>query len=178
MAQEQQPYRIPVDPREDEEILIGPFFRNIKGMFLYILKRWWIMLIGIAIFVGLALGYAWWYGTKYISTATFSVEGQAPSSGLLSSAMSLANSLGMQTTQGKGSVYNNNFFANLIQSRRVIKESLMMEGVMNGKKDLMANHYIELYHWRTGGLTHKGWNKVPRLKNFSFKPKPTGQIGC
>ena len=47
---------------------------------------------------------------------------------------------------------------------------------MNGKKDLMANHYVELYKWRTGGLTKKGWNSSPVLKDFKFVPKPLEQL--
>src|SRR5437868_2050203 len=146
MSQDQQ-YRIPpVTKTEDEEIQLGPLWTNIKQMFRYVLKKWWVLLIWIIIFSGIAMGYVIWYGKKYISTATFAVEGESPSSGLLSSSLSIANQLGLQGSAAKNSTYNNNFFATLIQSRRVIKESLMQEATMDGKKDLLANHYINLYH--------------------------------
>lgn len=177
MSQEQSQYRIPpAYAHEDDEIQIGPFFTNLKEYFFYILKKWYILLLFIAIFIGLGALYKIWYGTKYHANTSFAVEGQATSSGLISSALSLANALGIQTSSAKGSTYNNNFFATLMQSRKVIKESLMTEAVVNGKKDLLANHYITIMHWREGSLLRKGWNEVPRLKDFSFKPKPLEQF--
>lgn len=160
--------------QDDEEIHLGPLWTSIKDAFKYVLfRRWWALLIWIVIFGCLGLLYSWWYGNKFISTATFAVQGQTAYSGLLSSSISLANALGLQGSTPKGGGgYDNRFFSSLIQSRRVVKESLMQEGEMDGKKDLMANHYINLYHWRTGSLIHKGWNKIPHLKNFKFTPKP------
>ncbi len=176
MSQDQQ-YRVPpVTKTEDEEIQLGPLWSNIKQMFWFVLKKWWVLLIWVIIFSGLAMGYVIWYGKKYIATAAFAVEGESPASGLLSSSLSIANQLGLQGSPGKNSTYTNNFFASLIQSRRVIKESLMQEATMDGKKDLLANHYINLYHWRTGSFIHKGWNKIPHMKNFAFTPKPLDQL--
>src|SRR5438067_1223077 len=130
MNQDQPQYRIPPAAKaEDEEIMIGPLWMNIKSTFWYVLKRWYILLLFIVIFSALAYVYVWWYGTKYIATASFAVEGESASSGLLSSSLSIANQLGLQGSAGKNSTYNNNFFASLIQSRKVIKESLMDEAV-------------------------------------------------
>ncbi|MEO5674171.1 MAG: hypothetical protein ABIQ74_05965 [Chitinophagales bacterium] len=175
---EQPQYIIPSAVKtEDEEIQIGPLWMNIKQMFWYVLKRWYILLIWIILFSAIALVYVWWYGTKYIATTSFTVEGQSASSGLLSSSLSLANSLGLQGSAAKNTIYNNNFFATLIQSRRVVKESLMQEAVVNGKKDLLANHYVDIYHWRNSTFIRKGWNKNPRLKDFYFQPgKPLDQF--
>ncbi|MCY7409609.1 MAG: hypothetical protein LH473_04995 [Chitinophagales bacterium] len=176
MAQDQQQYHIRPAYGEDDEIQIGTFFKGVNETIWFIIKRWYIVLLFVAIFCGLGAMYSIWYGKKYIATSSFGVEGQSASSSLLSSAMSLANALGIQTSTSKGNTYNNNFFATLIESRKVIKESLMTEGVMNGKKDLMANHYITLYKWREGSLLHKGWNKSPGLKDFYFKKKPLDQF--
>jgi hypothetical protein len=175
MAQDN--YKIQRAYADDEEIHLGPLWTNIKQSFRYVFRKWYILLIWIAIFGGLGLFYAWWYGLKYISTASFAIQGQSASSGLLSSSLSLANSLGLSGSVGKGGGgFDNRFFASLIQTRKVIKESLMQEGVVDGKLDLMANHYIDLYRWRNGGLISKGWNDDPKLKNFKFTPKPLEQL--
>lgn len=175
MAQDN--YKIQPTYQDDEEIHLGPLWTGIKQSFFYLLRKWYVLLIWLVIFGGLGLLYAWWYGTKYIATTSFAIQGQSASSGLLSSSLSVANALGLQGSTGKGGGgFDNKFFASLIQSRRVIKESLMLEGTMNGKKDLMANHYIELYKWRTGSLLHKGWNSSPVLKDFKFVPKPIDQL--
>jgi hypothetical protein len=177
MNQEQQQYRIPpAYSGEEDEIQIGPFFTNLKQTFLYIIRRWYILLLFMVVFIALASLYKLWFGTKYHATTTFAVEGQATSSGLISSALSLANALGIQTSTSKGSTYTNNFFATLIQSRKVIKESLMTEATVNGKKDLLANHYITIMRWREGSMLKTGWKEIPRLKDFRFTPKPLDEL--
>ncbi|MFI5134756.1 MAG: hypothetical protein ACHQD9_02775 [Chitinophagales bacterium] len=135
-----------------------------------------MLLLFSAIFIGLVYLYKIYYGVKWISTTQFAVEGSTPTNGLISSSLSLANALGLQASSSKQNTYDNNFFAQLLQSRRVIKESLMTEAVVNGKKDLLANHYITIYHWREGSLIHKAWNKIPNLKNFYFTQKPFDQF--
>ncbi|MBA2421853.1 MAG: hypothetical protein H0V61_01320 [Chitinophagales bacterium] len=175
MAQDN--YKIQRAYADDEEIHIGPLWTNIKQSFRYIFRKWYILLIWVGIFGGLGLFYAWWYGLKYISTASFAIQGQSASSGLLSSSLSIANSLGLSGSMAKGGGgFDNRFFASLIESRKVIKESLLHEGIMDGKKDVMANHYIDLYRWRTGGLLSKGWNSDPKLKDFKFQSKPIEEL--
>lgn len=163
---------------EEEEIQIGPFFSNLKQAFLFIIRKWYILLLFIGVFIALASLYKIWFGVKYHANTTFAVEGQATSSGLISSALSLANALGIQTSSAKGSTYNNNFFATLIQSRKVIKESLLTEAEVNGQRDLLANHYVTIMRWREGSLLRKGWNEVPRLKDFKFTEKPLDQLNA
>src|SRR5438105_717056 len=113
MAQEN--YKIQPSFQDDEEIHLGPLWTSIKDAFKYVfLRRWWALLIWILIFGGLGLFYSWWYGNKYIATATFAVQGQTAYSGLLSSSLSLANALGLQGSSPKGGGgYDNKFFANL-----------------------------------------------------------------
>src|SRR5258706_12101597 len=107
MNQEQPQYRIPPAYNlEDDEIQIGPFFTSLKQSFFHVLRKWYILLLFIIIFAGLCLGYKVWYGTKWISTTQFAVEGEATSSGLISSALSLANALGLQTSTSKANTYN------------------------------------------------------------------------
>jgi hypothetical protein len=177
MSQDQPQYRIPpVYSQEDDEIQIGPFFSNLRQAFLYVFKKWYVLLIFIGVFVLLALGYKVYVGTKFVASTSFAVEGTSTSAGLVSSALSLANALGIQASSPKSNTYDNNFFATLIQSRKVIMESLMVEGEMNGKKDLMANHYVTVSKWREGSLLRKGWNESPVLKDFSFSKKPLHQL--
>lgn len=77
------------------------------------------------------------YGVSYSSNCAFTVQGQSASSSLLNSALSLASTLGISGKPGSGS-YDNTFFANLIKSRRIIKESLLKEEVIDGKKKIVS----------------------------------------
>ncbi|MCS6991188.1 MAG: hypothetical protein NZL95_04930 [Chitinophagales bacterium] len=169
-------YPFPPSAIRDEEINIGAFFSGVREAAGFVLRRWYVLLLFVAVFSGLALLYAWWYGKKYVAHAAFAVEGQTPSTSLLSSALSLANALGIQTSQAKGNTYTNNFFAELMISRKVVKEALLRKAVINGKEDVLANHYASLAKLRTGGLFSKGWNDNPRLRDFSFQPKPLSQL--
>src|SRR5215471_13274107 len=152
---------------DDQEIFLGPLWNSIKETFWYVLKRWWAIGIWMLAFIGIAWAYQVWYGKKYISTATFSVQGQNAQNAVLGTALAYANTIGIGTnSHAQG--YDNNFFASLLQSQRVIKESMLSKATCFGKDDYLANHYITLSHWREGTLIHKGWNKVPHLKNFYF----------
>lgn len=172
----QQPYPVPPRSTADEEIHIGAFFSNIRKTAGFILRRWYVLLLFVAIACGFAAFYSWWYGKKYVAHAAFAVEGQAASSSLLSSALSLANALGIQTAQSKNNTYTNNFFAELMMSRKVVKEALLRKATINGKEDVLANHYADIAKLRTGGLITSGWNANPRLRDFSFQSKPLHQL--
>ncbi|MCS6917811.1 MAG: hypothetical protein RMK52_04980 [Chitinophagales bacterium] len=172
----QQHYPYPPPGTADEEINISAFFSNLRSAFFFVLRRWYVLLLFVGILCGLTLLYAWWYGKKYVAHAAFAVEGQATSSSLLSSALSLANALGIQTAQSKNNTYTNNFFAELMISRKVVKEALLRKAAINGKEDVLANHYADIAKLRTGGLLTKGWNANPRLRDFSFQPKPLSQL--
>ncbi|GDX51672.1 hypothetical protein LBMAG27_07190 [Bacteroidota bacterium] len=147
---------------EEAEISFKNIFSSLKNNFRYILRKWWILLLSIII--GGVFGYlvSVMYGVSYSSNCAFTVQGQSASSSLLNSALSLASTLGISGKPGSGS-YDNTFFANLIKSRRIIKESLLKEEVIDGKKRLLANHYINFFK-----LNEK-WEGDKRLNRFNFK---------
>ncbi|MBA3646954.1 MAG: hypothetical protein H0W62_00120 [Chitinophagales bacterium] len=159
----------PIQPyQEDEEIHLGPLWNSIKDSFKYLLRKWYWLFAWMAAFALLAWGYTIWYGKKYIATGTFAVQGQNAQNTLLGTALQFAGSVGIGTSSHSQG-YDNNFFATLMQSQRVIKEAMLQKAVCFNKEDLLANHYITLYHWREGTLLHKGWKKDPHLKDFTFK---------
>ena len=148
---------------EDAEISYAGIIAGIKNSYRFLLKRWWILLIGF--FLGGATGWLYCFvkGTTYTANCSFTVQGQSASSSLLSSALSLASSLGISSKGGGPSSYDNNFFANLMQSRRIVKETYLQEEKVNGKKDILGNHFIQVT-----GLAEK-WEGDKRLGNFKFK---------
>ncbi|MEI7801033.1 MAG: hypothetical protein WCI97_00135 [Bacteroidota bacterium] len=148
---------------EETEISFSKIFERLKSTWKLLLKKWWIL--SIATIMGAGTGWLYCYitGTTYVANCTFTVQGQSASSSLLSSALSLASSLGISTKGGGPSSYDNNFFANLMQSRRIVKESLLQEETVKGKKDLFANFYIQLYGY------NDDWEGDNRLDGFTFK---------
>lgn len=146
----------------EEEIELGSIVAKIKGAIIYVLKRWYILLGGAVVCAGLGAGISVWYGKKYVSTATFGVQVQNQSTALLSSALSLASSLGIGTKTGGGASYDNNFFATIMQSRRIVKQTFLQNVSYKNKKDLLVNDYIDIMELRDD------WEDIPKLKNFKF----------
>ena len=147
----------------EEEIELGSIIQNIKGTFKYVIRRWYVLLIAAIISGGLGAAISIYTGKSYVSTCTFGVQVQNSSTALISSALSLASSLGIGSkSSGGGASFDNNFFATIMTSRRIVKETMLHSMVFQGKKDLMVNHYINVMELRDD------WEDVPRLKNFKF----------
>lgn len=147
---------------EETEISYSNIFIKIKATFRFLLSKWWILCI--ALVVGSIIGWTihYLYGVKYTSNCSFTIQGQSASSSLLNSALSLASSIGISAKPGTGS-YDNNFFANLMKSRRILKHTLLEDGMIDGKKDIMINHFIKV----TG--INDDWEGDKRLDGFKFK---------
>ncbi len=159
---------------EEIDISFNKILQSIKINAKFLLRKWWILIIAFVIGGGLGWFYCYLKGTTYTANCTFTVQGQSASSSLLSSALSLASSLGISSKSGGPSSYDNNFFANLMKSRRIVKETLLQEDTILGKHDLLANHYITIYEidedWE--GLPYEGFrfkhnkfNKLTRLED-------------
>jgi len=64
-----------------------------------------------------------------------------------------------------GGKYNYEKIMEIARSNRIVEQVLMDSAVVEGKKDVLANHIIDIY-----GL-HKGWNKDTVLNDFIFTSK-------
>lgn len=129
------------DEAEIDFVAIG---ERMKKAFIYLFKKWWVILIAVVIGALLGFSISAWYGKKYVTNVAFTVQGQSQTSAVLNSALSLASSLGLGGKGASGD-YNNSFFAGLIQSRRVVKQSLLEKAVVDGKNATLAEHYIRVY---------------------------------
>lgn len=131
-------------PTQAEEIRISDLLLTARNYMLYVLKRWWI--IGILTVLGAAAGfiYAFLQDEDYITEATYIIDSGAGSSGMLSSLMSLAGAFGV----GGGSSsegFTNELLHGIIQSRRVLKGTMMTRYAVDGDYDLLGNHMLRLY---------------------------------
>ena len=147
---------------EESEISYGDIILKLKSIVRFLIKKWWVLLL--AGLIGSSIGWfvQYWYGINYTANCTFTVQGQSASSSLLNSALSLASSIGITAKPGTGS-YDNNFFAHLMKSRRILKETLLEQGKIDGKNDLMVNHFIKF------NKLDEDWDGDYRLDKFKFK---------
>lgn len=142
----------------NDEINIGDLFKKMGEYRKYLLRKWWVILIGAVVTGYLLRYYIEWRPEHYIAHSDFSVKGVEGSS--TSSLASLASSFGIGISTG--SEFTNEYFLGLVQSRRVIKQTLLLKDTIQLKGqpprvDYMLNFYIEMY---------PKWAKKKKIKDF------------
>lgn len=134
----------------------------LKYYFKRVLINWKYLLL--VLIIGAALGrfISWFIGVKYASTTTYAIQNTGTNTAL-SSALSLASSFGLGgKTTGGG--FDANYFSELSKSRRLIKETLLQKAKVNGKEDLLANHFYYCSKF------YKKWDdEESPLYRFTFK---------
>jgi uncharacterized protein involved in exopolysaccharide biosynthesis len=99
---------------------------------------------------------------SYEATLIFTIDSSSKS-GALSGLLNFASQIG-----GTGGVNGDDSFSQdnlveILKTRNMITKALLMPASVNGKKDLLANHYIEINELR------EDWSEDRRLKDFRFK---------
>ena len=142
----------------NDEINIGDLFTKLGEYRKYIFRKWWVILIAAILFALLLRFYSIWKPEHYISHSDFAVKGTEGTS--TSSLASLASSFGIGITTG--TEFTNELFLGILQSRTLVKESLLEKRTIQINKksepreDYLANFYIEMY---------PKWAKKKKIKN-------------
>ncbi|HAE14244.1 MAG: hypothetical protein H6548_09920 [Chitinophagales bacterium] len=142
----------------NDEINIGDLITKLGEYRKYLVKKWWVILVS-ALVVGMALRfYINWRPEHYISHQDFSVKGTEGES--TSTLGSLASSFGFGISTG--AEFTNEYFLAIMQSRRLIKETLLQERTIQLDKqeprtDYLVNFYLDMY---------PRWAKKKKLKKF------------
>lgn len=150
-------------PAKNDEISLKELFEKAKEWYDYLLFQWKIiLLIGLT---GGALGLTYSFIKKpvYTATLTFALEDEKPGAGL-GSALGLASSFGIDFGGG-GSMFSGSNLTELFKSRNMVVQTLMTPVTINGKKESLAEMYIQNNNWRDS------WNDNPKFKNIQFLPE-------
>jgi hypothetical protein len=150
----QQPFQ------EEEEFGIKDLIRILKSWKEVFVKNFFkILFAGI---IGGAIGFAYAYldTPKYNAQLKFVMRSD-PSSGLSSGLAGLSSILGSGTAPG-GSGSGLERVIELIGSDRIIGNAILTEAEVNGKQDLLVNHYIALQGYR------KEWEKDSILNKVNY----------
>jgi uncharacterized protein involved in exopolysaccharide biosynthesis len=149
----QQPFQ------EEEEFGIKDLIRILKSWKEVFVKNFFkILFAGI---IGGAIGFAYAYldTPKYNAQLKFVMRSDPNNLG--SGLSSLSSLLGAGTSpSGTGSGLER--VIELIGSDRIIGNAILTEAEVNGKNDLLVNHYINLQGY------HKKWQKDSVLRNIRF----------
>jgi hypothetical protein len=167
---QQQPVRpLPLGaptPTQVEEIRISDLLVTARSYLIYILKRWWLVLIIMALGGAAGFLYAFSQDEDYITESTYLINSGMDGSSVLSSLMSLAGAFGVTGTS-KSEGFTNELLHGIIQSRRVIKEAMMTRYMIDGKFDHLGNHMLLLY---------PDWVDDNDYEGFSFQADSFGVI--
>ena len=130
----------------NDEINLGDVFTKFGEYWRYLLRKWWVILI-TALVVGFLLRqYIIWKPENYEAHSDFSVRGTEGSS--TSDIASLASSFGL-AIGGTSSEFTNELFLGILQSHRLIGETLCQKRTCTIKKkvetDYLANMYLDMY---------------------------------
>ena len=107
----------------------------LKKKFTIVLISFFCLVLGIVIAIGSE--------TKYNAELTFVVEGENKVSSL--GAMSgLASQFGLDVGGSSSATFSQNNILELLKSRGVVEATLMQHAKIDGKEDLLIEHYLEI----------------------------------
>jgi len=113
----------------------------LKDYFLEYLRKWYVYLIIGSLFVGYAYINAKRKAKTYTATITFMTTDDAPTR--FSGILQLAGQLGINTGS-RGEVKSEKILE-LVSSKNIVYTTLLKKIEINGKTDLLFNHYIEQF---------------------------------
>lgn len=146
---------------ETEELSLKDLISKISDLFRYILSKWVLVMIFVALGGALGFAYAWFKKPDYTAVTTFVLQENDKASGLGQYA-GLASMAGIDLGGGGGGIFQGDNILELYKSRTMIEKTLLTEIEYNGKKELLVDLYISF-----NGLREK-WAKKAELKSIHF----------
>jgi len=146
---------------QEEDNVIKVTVAYIKQWIVIFKKKWWLLLS--LFLVGASYGFykAYKTGPIYKAELTYSLDEKGSAGG----ASGLASQLGIDFGGGAStSAFSGDNNMELIKSRRVIEKSLLTPVDINGKQDLLINHYL-----RFTGFYDGISDKPDLISTFTFK---------
>lgn len=145
----------------DNDIKIKDILLKFVEYKFYIYRKKYIILLFSLFCSAIGLSYVFFSEDTYNAELTFVVEADngIPSSSALSG---FANQFGIDFGSVEGSTFSNNNILQLLKSRVVVENALFQSAKVNGKDDLLIEHYININDLRDE------WSDNKMLNEFSF----------
>lgn len=127
--------------RYNDEIQLKDILISFSNYGRFIFKKKLTIIIFSCLFLLLAVFYSQIVKTKYNATLTFVIEGQNSNS--LGSVSAIASQFGINLGNNSGeSTFSQKNIIELLKSRGVIFNTLMQKAKIDGKSDLLIEHYL------------------------------------
>lgn len=143
-----------------DELSLIDLVSYLKDFWSLLLKKKMMVVIISLFFVVMGIIISLVTQPKYIAKSSLMLE-SSKSSGM-SGALALASQFGL-LGNSSSSVIDEDKLLELVKSETIIKTALFKKVVINGKKDFLANHYIDWFNYQ------EKFDKTDSLKNFRFK---------
>ena len=105
--------------------------------------------------------------TKYNAELTFVVEGEK-GGGSLGSMSGIASQFGFDIGGGESATFSQSNILELLKSRGVIENTLLQNIKVNGKDDLLIEHYLELNKVKESWLENDDFDGISYHDNSTF----------
>ena len=90
--------------------------------------------------------YAYFKKETYEAHLTFVID-ESQESGGLGALSGMASQFGFNIGGASSGTFNQTNIQEIITSRRVVEEALLIRGIIDGKEDLLINHHISLHKY-------------------------------
>jgi len=150
---------------DEDEVSVKEVLLSIQVWVNYLLSKWRLLLIVVAVGSILGLIYSLIEVPKYTATTTFVLEGEESGSGLrrLSGMAALA---GIDLGGGAGGLFQSNNIVELYKSRRMLEQTLLSP-ISPDSKELLIDRYITY-----NSIKEDEWDDQPELLALDFKHDP------
>ena len=146
---------------DEAEISLKELILKLREGWRYLLAKWLIILLAGIIGGLIGLGYA--YSQKPIYKAVLSFALEDDKTGVsMGGAIGLASQFGFDVGGSGGGAFSGDNLLVLMQSRAMVQKSLLTEVDVNGKKQTLAELYIDFNDLRDA------WKNKPELSNMHF----------
>jgi len=152
-------------PDNEDEISLKELILKIQEWWKYLLSKWIIILIVGLLGGAIGLWYAILQKPVYTATTTFVLENGDSGGGGLGQYSGLAAMAGIDLGRGGGGIFQGDNIIELYKSRTMIQKTLLSEIDLNGKKQLLIDHYIDFNQLR------QAWAEKSELADIQFSLK-------
>ena len=152
----------------NDEIQLKDILIKLSEYKAYLLKKK-ITIISISFFclvLGIVIGMR--SEIKYDADLTFVVEGEKKG-GSLGAMSGIASQFGFDLGGNSSATFSQQNILELLKSRGVVKAALMQNAQVNGKDDLLIEHYLEINKFK------ENWEKSESFNGVSFHDENTFQ---
>lgn len=153
--------------QNNDEIQLKDILIKLSEYKTYLLKKIFTIIGFSFLFFIIGIVIATFHEPKYNAELTFVVEGEH-AVGALGSMSGIASQFGFDVGGGSSATFSQSNILQLLKSRGVIENTLLQNINVNGKKDLIIEHYLELNKVKESWLENDNFDAISYHDETTF----------